>query len=61
MTTLPEFFTSQHQLRELAILDQGAGSTLFLVEDPSKEQLLVEIFSPEHRGVLRKASVAGQL
>ena len=61
MTTLPEFFTTQHQLRELAVLDQGAGSTLFLVEDPAQNQLLVELFSVEHRGVLREAGVAGQL
>lgn len=61
MTTLPEFFTTQHQLRELAVLDQDPDSTLFLAEDPSTQQLLVEIFSSEHRGVLREAGVAGQL
>ncbi|MCG7229773.1 serine/threonine protein kinase [Corynebacterium minutissimum] len=61
MTTLPDFFTTQHQLRELAVLDHGAGSTLFLVEDPAQNQLLVELFSAEHRGVLREAGVAGQL
>ncbi|WP_305137979.1 hypothetical protein [Corynebacterium hiratae] len=61
MTTLPEFFTTQHRLREKAVLDQGAGSSLFLVEDPSQDELLVEIYGPEHRGVLRQSGIVGQL
>lgn len=61
MTMLPEFFTTQHQLRQKAVLDQGADSTLFLVEDPSHDELLVEIYNPEDRGVLRQSGVVGQL
>ena len=61
MTMLPEFFTTQHQLRQKAVLDQGADSTLFLVEDPSHNELLVEIYNPENRGVLRQSGVVGQL
>lgn len=61
MTMLPEFFTTQHQLRQKAVLDQGADSTLFLVEDPSDDELLVEIYTPENRGVLRQSGVVGQL
>ena len=56
MSMLPEFFTTQHQLRQKAVLDQGADSTLFLVEDPSHDEMLVEIYAPEHRGVLRPVS-----
>ena len=58
---LPEFFTTQHQLRQKAVLDQGADSTLFLVEDPSHDEMLVEIYAPEHRGVLRQSGIMGQL
>ena len=58
---LPEFFTTQHQLRQKAVLDQGADSTLFLVEDPSRNEMLVEIYASEHRAVLRQSGIVGQL
>lgn len=61
MSMLPEFFTTQHQLRQKAVLDQGADSALFLVEDPSHDEMLVEIYAPEHRGVLRQSGIVGQL
>lgn len=61
MTMLPEFFTTQHQLHQKAVLDQGADSTLFLVEDPSHDEMLVEIYGPENRGVLRQSGIVGQL
>lgn len=61
MSMLPEFFTTQHQLRQKAVLDQGADSTLFLVEDPSHNEMLVEIYASEHRGVLRQSGIVGQL
>ena len=57
----PRIFHTQHQLRQKAVLDQGADSTLFLVEDPSHDEMLVEIYGPENRGVLRQSGIVGQL
>ena len=58
MPHLPEFFASQHNLHEKAVLDEGPTSTLFVVEDGSThEEFTVEIFAAEARGIV-KASTA---
>lgn len=58
MPHLPEFFASQHNLHEKAVLDEGPNSTLFAVEDGSThEELTVEIFAAGVEGIV-KASTA---
>ena len=58
MPHLPEFFASQHNLHEKAVLDEGPNSTLFVVEDGSThEEFTVEIFAAETKGIV-KASTA---
>ena len=53
MPQLPEFFATQHNLHELAVLDEAPSSTLFAVEDgTTHQQLSVEIFAPEITGVV---------
>jgi len=55
---LPEFFASQHNLHEKAVLDEGPNSTLFAVEDGSThEEFTVEIFAAKAKGIV-KASTA---
>ncbi|MDK7047578.1 serine/threonine protein kinase [Corynebacterium sp. UMB0012] len=57
MPQLPEFFATQHNLHELAVLDEAPSSTLFVVEDGSThQQLSVEIFAPEITGVVDKST-----
>ena len=57
MPQLPEFFATQHNLHELAVLDEAPSSTLFAVEDGnSHQQLSVEIFAPEITGVVDKST-----
>jgi len=54
---LPEFFATQHNLHELAVLDEAPSSTLFAVEDGNThQQLSVEIFAPEITGVVDKST-----
>lgn len=58
MPHLPEFFSSQHNLHEKTVLDEGPTSTLFAVEDGSThEEFTVEIFAAEAKGIV-KASTA---
>lgn len=58
MPHLPEFFASQHNLHEKAVLDEGPNSTLFVVEDGSThEEFTVEIFAAKAKGIV-KASTA---
>ncbi|MDK8658877.1 serine/threonine protein kinase [Corynebacterium sp. MSK204] len=58
MPHLPEFFASQHNLHEKAVLDEGPTSTLFAVEDGSThEEFTVEIFAAGVEGIV-KASTA---
>ena len=57
MPQLPEFFATQHNLHELAVLDEAPSSTLFAVEDETThQQLSVEIFAPEVTGVVDKST-----
>ena len=57
MPQLPEFFATQHNLHELAVLDEAPSSTLFAVEDGNThQQLSVEIFAPEITGVVEKST-----
>ena len=57
MPQLPEFFAAQHNLHELAVLDEAPSSTLFAVEDgTTHQQLSVEIFAPEITGVVDKST-----
>ena len=57
MPQLPEFFATQHNLHELAVLDEAPSSTLFAVEDgTTHQQLSVEIFAPEITGVVDKST-----
>lgn len=57
MPQLPEFFATQHNLHELAVLDEAPSSTLFAVEDgATHQQLSVEIFAPEITGVVDKST-----
>lgn len=57
MPQLPEFFATQHNLHELAVLDEAPSSTLFAVEDgTTHQQLSVEIFAPEVTGVVDKST-----
>ncbi|WP_296971069.1 serine/threonine protein kinase [uncultured Corynebacterium sp.] len=57
MPQLPEFFATQHNLHELAVLDEAPSSTLFAVEDGNThQQLSVEIFAPEITGVVDKST-----
>lgn len=57
MPQLPEFFATQHNLHELAVLDESPSSTLFAVEDGNThQQLSVEIFAPEITGVVDKST-----
>lgn len=57
MPQLPEFFATQHNLHELAVLDEAPSSTLFAVEDgTTHQQLSVEIFAPEITGVVEKST-----
>ena len=57
MPQLPEFFATQHNLHELAVLDEAPSSTLFAVEDGNTHQRLsVEIFAPEITGVVDKST-----
>ena len=57
MPQLPEFFATQHNLHELAVLDEAPSSILFAVEDGSThQQLSVEIFAPEITGVVDKST-----
>ncbi|WP_293821273.1 hypothetical protein [uncultured Corynebacterium sp.] len=47
MPQLPEFFNTQHNLHELAVVEEAPSSTLFAVEDGATHQpLSVEIFAP---------------
>ena len=58
MPHLPDFFASQHNLHEKAVLDEGPNSTLFAVEDGSThEEFTVEIFAAKAKGIV-KASTA---
>ena len=57
MPQLPEFFATQHNMHELAVLDEAPSSTLFAVEDGNThQQLSVEIFAPEITGVVDKST-----
>ena len=57
MPQLPEFFATQHNLHELAVLDEAPSSALFAVEDGNThQQLSVEIFAPEITGVVDKST-----
>ncbi len=57
MPQLPEFFATQHNLHEVAVLDEAPSSTLFAVEDGNThQQLSVEIFAPEITGVVDKST-----
>ena len=57
MPQLPEFFATQHNLHELAVLDEAPSSTLFAVEDGNThQQLSVEIFAPEITGVVDRST-----
>ena len=57
MPQLPEFFATQHNLHELAVLDEAPSSILFAVEDgTTHQQLSVEIFAPEITGVVDKST-----
>ena len=57
MPQLPEFFATQHNLHELAVLDEAPSSILFAVEDgTTHQQLSVEIFAPEITGVVEKST-----
>lgn len=57
MPQLPDFFATQHNLHELAVLDEAPSSTLFAVEDgTTHQQLSVEIFAPEITGVVDKST-----
>ena len=57
MPQLPEFFATQHNLHQLAVLDEAPSSTLFAVEDgTTHQQLSVEIFAPEITGVVDRST-----
>ncbi len=57
MKKLPEFFSTQHQLRQLSVMDESSVSTLFGVVDSSKKPMTVELFEANHRGAVKQASV----
>ena len=44
---LPEFFATQHNLHELAVVDEAPSSTLFAVEDGATHQPLSVEISPQ--------------
>lgn len=57
MPQLPEFFATQHNLHELAVVDEAPSSTLFAVEDGATHQpLSVEIFAPGITGMVDKST-----
>lgn len=56
MKKLPEFFSTQHQLRQLSIMDESPVSTLFGVVDSSNKPMTVELFEANHRGAVKQAS-----
>ncbi|NTS21654.1 serine/threonine protein kinase, partial [Bacteroides fragilis] len=56
MKKLPEFFSTQHQLRQLSVMDESPVSTLFGVVDSSNKPMTVELFEPNHRGAVKQAS-----
>ncbi|MCZ9295392.1 hypothetical protein [Corynebacterium yonathiae] len=57
MPQLPEFFTTQHNLHELAVVEEASSSTLFAVEDGATHQTLsVEIFAPGITGMVEKST-----
>ena len=57
MPQLPEFFATQHNLHELAVVDEAPSSTLFAVEDGATHQpLSVEIFAPGITGMVEKST-----
>ncbi|MGI1859959.1 serine/threonine protein kinase [Corynebacterium striatum] len=57
MKKLPEFFSTQHQLRQLSVMDESSVSTLFGVVDSSNKPMTVELFEANHRGAVKQASV----
>lgn len=56
MKKLPEFFSTQHQLRQLSVMDESSVSTLFGVVDSSNKPMTVELFEANHRGAVKQAS-----
>lgn len=56
MKKLPEFFSTQHRLRQLSVMDESSVSTLFSVVDSSNKPMTVELFEPNHRGAVKQAS-----
>lgn len=56
MKKLPEFFSTQHQLRQLSVMDESPVSTLFGVVDSSNKPMTVELFEANHRGAVKQAS-----
>lgn len=57
MPQLPEFFNTQHNLHELAVVEEAPSSTLFAVEDGATHQpLSVEIFAPGITGMVEKST-----
>ncbi|HCD4227247.1 TPA: serine/threonine protein kinase [Corynebacterium striatum] len=56
MKKLPEFFSTQHQLRQLSIMDESPVSTLFGFVDSSNKPMTVELFEANHRGAVKQAS-----
>lgn len=57
MPQLPEFFATQHNLHELAVVDGAPSSTLFAVEDGTTHQRLsVEIFASGTTGMVEKST-----
>ncbi|HCG2962154.1 TPA: serine/threonine protein kinase [Corynebacterium striatum] len=56
MKKLPEFFSTQHRLRQLSVMNESSVSTLFSVVDSSNKPMTVELFEPNHRGAVKQAS-----
>ena len=56
MKKLPEFFSTQHQLRQLSVMDESPVSTLFGVVDSSNKPMTVELFESNHRGAVKQAA-----
>ncbi|HBC7265810.1 TPA: serine/threonine protein kinase [Corynebacterium striatum] len=56
MKKLPEFFSTQHQLRQLSVMDESSVSTLFGVVDSSNKPMTIELFEANHRGAVKQAS-----
>ena len=56
MKKLPEFFSTQHRLRQLSVMDESSVSTLFSVVDSYNKPMTVELFEANHRGAVKQAS-----